>query len=367
MDSEYDRAKPKRITPVFILAVLLLSACNQAISLEPGRQTSSPVIPASPQLPLTSTPAYQPGAMINPVSALSLQVSQPVSLTGITSFSWLPDSRGITLIKGNEVVAYNLSPAKAQSQTAAQNPSMLTVAPSQSTVAWVSDKTNIYVWKPGGGAGAEALSQSASPVTGLTVSPKGNNLAYSTYDKSLSVADPASGKVTQTWQAPSWLANLTYSPDGTLLGGADLANFTVYIIDAQKGTIQRTLQWVGSASPDLYGAFFSSDWHSLAWVARSAVQLMDVASGNLGPLLNHEDSITAVAWSPDGQLLASAAAATVNGSLVPAVLLWESPGGKLIKSIPQQSPVQSLSFSPDGKQLATLDSAGHLQLLTVGQ
>jgi WD40 repeat protein len=92
---------------------------------------------------------------------------------------------------------------------------------------------------------------------------------------------------------------------------------------------------------------------------------MEVKSGDLGPMLSHEDFVSAVAWSPDGSLLASAAGGTVNGEFAPLVYLWDSVSGQQVTTLIQKAPAMSLAFSPDGRELAILDSTGSLYLWVV--
>lgn len=325
----------------------------------------------------TPSPAgSQTKAVIDPITAGSLQPVAAVGRTNVHDFVWLPDGKGLVLATEGELFAYgyrepepgapaDMSPGSGRVST--NKPSMLTVAQEQGTVAWISDQHVVMAVNPESGAGAETLDETEAPVTGLAISPQGDSLAYSTYDSALRVSTADEDPGPQVWQAPSWLANLSYSPDGGSLGGADLPNFMVYIFDAQTGEVERNLQWSESDSPALYGAFFAPDWQNLAWVARGTVQLMDVGGGTTGPMLNHEDSVSVIAWSPDSRLLATAAAGTVESEFAPIVIIWEVSSGQAVNTLVQKASVQSLSFSPDGGVLAILDSGGQLQMWAVEQ
>jgi WD40 repeat protein len=202
-------------------------------------------------------------------------------------------------------------------------------------------------------------------ITGLAFSPDRSILAAATYQNQLVFWDTSNGQQISSQGIAYWLSNLSYSPDGSLLAGVDLPNFAVHIYDAVTLEEQRTLTWTESASPALYGAFFSPDWKTLAWVARGTVQLMDVATQALGPTLSHEDFVNDAAWSPDGSLISTAAAGTVNGSFSPVVFVWDAQTGELITPLVQPEVVLSIAFSPDGRELASLIAGGNLQLWAV--
>jgi len=366
---------------IYCALLLLLAACQRA-----GEHGSG-------GLPPTGATATTPPAAIAPASAQSLAAAAPVQLSGVTGLAWLPDGQELALASPVGVAMY--SPAgpglRPQADAAPQlvgqgpNPGLLTAAEDRPVLAWVNDQQAVFAWSGQPGASPQPVANVDSPVTGLDLSPDGQNLAYVTYDGRLVIqplVELAASQATSAGtplQAPHWLVDLSYSPDGTQIGGTDLQNFIVYILDARTGQVMRTLEWVDSPLPSLYGAFFSPNWRRIAWVAHSSVQVMDMASGQPGALLGHADAVSALAWSPDGRLLATAAAARVDGGgspagkpqpaadLQPAVLVWDPASGDLLTTLAQPQPVQSLSFSPDGARLAVLSSSGALQIWSVSR
>ena len=95
------------------------------------------------------------------------------------------------------------------------------------------------------------------------------------------------------------------------------------------------------------------------------VHLWHVDSGNDGPVIVHEGGqIPFFTWSPDGNLLAC-------GSSAGSVLLYETATGELQKVLAMKERFLSLTFSPNGTQLATANvdytdsSVGHRLRSTV--
>lgn len=68
-------------------------------------------------------------------------------------------------------------------------------------------------------------------------------------------------------------------------------------------------------------------------------------------LSDHTNTVTALAWSPDGSTLASSAGYFDSQDFV--VRLWQADGQPLTELSGHQAPVPSLAWSPDGKILAT--------------
>lgn len=106
-------------------------------------------------------------------------------------------------------------------------------------------------------------------------------------------------------------------------------------------------QATGSALTSLA---FSPDGQLLATSAGdvqstdTSAQLWTVGGAKVAMLVGHRAPVTCLAWSPDGQLVAS-------GSRDGSVRLWNR-SGRLVRTLAGNDPVVSLAWSPDGSLLA---------------
>src|SRR5688572_15130904 len=75
--------------------------------------------------------------------------------------------------------------------------------------------------------------------------------------------------------------------------------------------------------------------------------LPDGALARLGTArLRHGGSVQALAFAPDGNLLAS-------GGTDKTIRLWDAATGKAVRTIRQEGWVYSLAFAPDGRTVAS--------------
>lgn len=384
-----DEPVSKHLTIIFFISILVLGAflggCTQ-LSAEQPEEKATPTLPASTVTPVASssatttmlstpsaiitqpideeTPGLLMGGSINVENAPKLKSANTISVPGATDFRWCENGQSLCVASPGEVVVYNLKDNIASKRLAASNPKMLSVASSGDILAWVDNDSQIRIWDLKLSSDQTVCTQAES-VIDLIFDPTGTKLVASIGNQSIQNWRINGDEAGPLINYPGWLVDLDFSPDGKQMAGASQDEFATIIFDAASGSEQSRLVWVDHASPVLYGALFSPDWKTLAWVARGTIQLMDVQSEELGPMLGHEDFIVSTAWSPDSDLIAAAAAGTVDGEYKPLITLWNPTSGQSVASLVHDSPLLQIAFSPDGSQLVSLDTDGKIHIWIV--
>jgi hypothetical protein len=121
--------------------------------------------------------------------------------------------------------------------------------------------------------------------------------------------------------------DLVYSPDGTQV--ALVTSLGVELRDT------RTLDNLSSLTPDPGWSFaaFSPDWQTLAWVSGRLIRLQRVSDGRLLQTLEGQPGIEQdVAFSRDGNLLASMSFPPVEGVYTCDLELWQLSDGALLNT-----------------------------------
>lgn len=192
-------------------------------------------------------------------------------------------------------------------------------------------------------------------VTSVAFTPQGDRLASSSYDSCVKLWDAHTGKCLDTLEKHTnrvW--SIAFHPQGHLLasGGDDNA---ARIWELQTRQCTKTLQGHSNA---IYAIAHSGQHHLLASGHEDqTIKLWDLnlnalprVSPHLQPfrvLHGHGDRIMSVAFSPDGQLLASASADRT-------IKIWSPHTGQCLNTLyGHGSWVWAIAVSPDSKVLAS--------------
>jgi RNA polymerase sigma factor (sigma-70 family) len=189
--------------------------------------------------------------------------------------------------------------------------------------------------------------------------------------------DLATGRVLFS---PNWgsVEAGVYSPDGRTL--VLKSGFDLHVFDAATGKDLRTIKGAHKNLRATGTPVFTPDGKAIATVSDGKdVHLIDFESGNLIRDFVHEklrdgspsdfSQVNAIGFSPDGRLMATGGYANEKGNYF--ARLFEVETGKELHRFehgPKGYGIGSLTFSPDGKTLATLGTQGgvFLRLFDVG-
>jgi WD40 repeat protein len=297
------------------VVVVLLAACVKPTSgplpTEPVGDTSVPKAAETATLPPSPTPAP---VVISPENSARLQVTGQVNVKYPSRLDWSGDSQRLA-IRGEE---------------------------------------GIYVYQ------ADTLVPLASVLiqsyTLLDISLDDNLMAVTGDQKNLELRDLATGELTRTLVPPERIYGASFSPDGLTLAVAYFDKPSAGLYDVKSGNFLTMLNGFETAAP-VYNVTFAPAG-KLIWSSRGTLQVMEIASGQLDARLEHEDTVSSYALSPDGSVLASASAATVGFDFVPVILLWEAMDGTPLGVMLTGGNVSpALAFSPDGKLLASASAS----------
>jgi WD40 repeat protein len=142
-------------------------------------------------------------------------------------------------------------------------------------------------------------------------------------------------------QKPSF-GSIAFSPDGKTLAVGDEPNRRINLWDTASRQRIATLQ---GERGSVEGVVISPDGQTLAAGCGDAVQLWDLRTKAPVTGFRHPSQVDAVAFSPDGKLLAACGGLT-SGTMI----VWDRDTGR--KVVEHNIAGQSIRFSPDGTLLA---------------
>jgi WD40 repeat protein len=194
-----------------------------------------------------------------------------------------------------------------------------------------SEDGTALLWEAAAKKPVGALKGHSGGVLAVAFRPGGRQLASASRDRTAKVWDVATGKEVFTFKGhKAAVGCVCYSADG-----------------------RRAASATGLKSGDREGEIEAA-------AKDSTIKVWDADSGaEQRTIRGQEDGVFALAFSPDGKLLASAGPD-------PSIHLWDLATGKEVRALKGHiGAVSSLAFSPDGDRLASAGSDGTVRLWDV--
>ena len=189
----------------------------------------------------------------------------------------------------------------------------IAISPDGNTLLNTGTEGTIRFWDFTTTAPLRTITGYLNMLTGIKFSPNGNTLAVVSSMERLMLWNVHSGKLMKTYfPHPRRIDFITYAPDGVTLACGNAADNSVYLLNTETGE---------------YGKVFAGDKK------------------------NNGNSFESVAFSPDGQILASADSYGV-------IHLWDVTTGETLKTFNWDDDcVRTLKFSPDGRMLVSTNDS----------
>lgn len=274
-----------------------------------------------------------------------------------------PDGRGLFLVAGER--AYLWPTDRASATPAGTFPAAVSEAAAGGGRLAVATRQGLYVWddfdptRPLPAKPARVVVESAEDIRAVAVSPDGMRLAFAP-DRSIVLADAATGKVLRPLPHKTAVLALAFTPDGgkLLVHGMDGYLRLFQIGEDTSGDKQL---WETSVPRAPRGSIsLSPDGRRVAAVSRNFAPVVDIETGKKLLTLTRqvEDGMfTTVAFSPDGRLVVTGTSGTAGG-----VQVWDARGERLGQFSTGLGGVTRLAVSADGTRAV---SAGTDEVVTV--
>ena len=216
----------------------------------------------------------------------------------------------------------------------------------------------VKVWDTKTGNLLRQLPTEQSPVMALAISPDGKQLAAGGADRSVYLWTLATGQLQHRLQGiPAAVTALAYYPSGRCLAVGDAAG-GVKLVDAEQGNVLPNLDFKAHVV-GVSGLSFNATGTLLASCGgESRIRLYSVAAGpakapptaitSLAELDGHLTPVSAVAFSPDGNSLAS-------GAGDQTVKIWSVSEKTELRTFRGHTDwISGLAFAPDGRTVISV-------------
>jgi len=223
-----------------------------------------------------------------------------------------------------------------------------------------SSDAMVHVWDVPGGEEIGRLSE--EPVVTFALSPDGQTVASGSLTGAVKLWEVTTGAEVRTLSGltaeggseSGRLGSIAFSADGQTV--AALSQDTVKVWDVETGA---EIQAFKIGVSEIRHATFSPDLQTLAFGSEDGtLKLWDLAAGGEIRTLRHKNPVQSVAFSPDGQILASGVCSQSDKNgwtcVKGEVRIWNANTGKRLHTLKNHAgSVASIAFAPDGETLAS--------------
>lgn len=226
------------------------------------------------------------------------------------------------------------------------------LSPNGEILASGSDDRAIKLWNSSIGQLIRTLDGHQGTVATLALSPDGKTLASGSWDRTIKIWDVATGKLLHTLAGHSGIVSaVAITPDGkTLVSGSQDA--TIRLWNLATGEPVRTLT---GHSLSVLSIAIAPDGTLASGSGEGTIGLWNLSTGELvSTLEGHADGVWSLAWSQDGQTL-------ISGSWDRTIKLWDISTSQVRQTINHSDYVTAVAISPN-RQLISGDWSGRIEI-----
>ena len=214
-------------------------------------------------------------------------------------------------------------------------------------LASAGEDRTVRLWNVEDGKELKKLSGHEGPVVDVSLSPDGKTVVSGSSDKSMRVWNAEDGSVVDTFSHEGEMTSVGFSSGGRFYSSGAGNDVTVW-----QPTKAKELATFTGHENLVQAVAFSPDGQTIASASSdTTIRLWSVAGGK--EILNikaHDGSIYSINFSPGGTMLAS-------GSYDRTIRVWNvADGQQLRKIVGHDEAVFAVDFTPDGASLVTASS-----------